>query len=160
MVFEAFNVPLIDKQGEELKRYDFFEETFLTMCQLKRENGVWWLESGENRRIDDEEAAPAENEEVNEEEEEVVHKEAEIQGESGSVEKFYDAEDKVQEPADVIVQDQTTPATFPASPADSSTMQKEKTTVGVDPSILSGSIPDTVYLKLQADLEQARARRL
>ncbi|GAB2273075.1 hypothetical protein Dimus_007882 [Dionaea muscipula] len=68
MVFEAFGVPLIDKQGEEPKRYDYFVETFLTMCQLKRENGVWWLGSGKHRRRDDEEAAPAENEEVNEEE--------------------------------------------------------------------------------------------
>ncbi|GAB2278743.1 hypothetical protein Dimus_013419 [Dionaea muscipula] len=40
-VFEAYNVPLVDKQGEEPKRYDFFEETFLNMCQLKREQGVW-----------------------------------------------------------------------------------------------------------------------
>ncbi|GAB2290381.1 hypothetical protein Dimus_024660 [Dionaea muscipula] len=41
MVFEAFKVPLIDKQGVEPKRYDFFEKTFLNMCQLKREQGVW-----------------------------------------------------------------------------------------------------------------------
>ncbi|GAB2287946.1 hypothetical protein Dimus_022298 [Dionaea muscipula] len=61
-------LPYVDKQGEEPKRYDYFEETFLTMCQLKRENGVWWLGSGENRRKDDEEIAPAENEEVNAEE--------------------------------------------------------------------------------------------
>ncbi|GAB2290091.1 hypothetical protein Dimus_024380 [Dionaea muscipula] len=80
--------------------------------------------------------------------------------ESGSAEKFYDAEDEIQDPADVIILDQTAPATFSASPADSSTVQKEKTTAGVDPSIPSDSIPDTVYLKLQADLEQARARRL
>ncbi|GAB2281590.1 hypothetical protein Dimus_016169 [Dionaea muscipula] len=88
MVFEAFDVPLIDKQGEEPKRYDYFEETFLTMCQLKRENGVWWLGSGEHRRRDDEEAAPAENEEVNEEAEdqpdfdwEAMVDEAALQGE-------------------------------------------------------------------------------
>ncbi|GAB2265791.1 hypothetical protein Dimus_000826, partial [Dionaea muscipula] len=49
----SFDVPLIDKQGEEPKRYDFFEETFLTMCQLKRENGVWWLGTGDHRRRDD-----------------------------------------------------------------------------------------------------------
>ncbi|GAB2281160.1 hypothetical protein Dimus_015764 [Dionaea muscipula] len=61
MVFEAFNVPLVDKQGEEPKRYDFFEETFLTMCQLKRENGVWWLGIGEHRRRDDEIDAPTEH---------------------------------------------------------------------------------------------------
>ncbi|GAB2296144.1 hypothetical protein Dimus_030277 [Dionaea muscipula] len=144
MVFEAFDVPPIDKQGEEPKRYDFFEETFLTMCQLKRENGVRWLRSDENRRRDDEEVAPAENEDE----------------ESRSAEKFYDAEDEVQELADVIVLDQTTPTTFSACPADSSTVQKEKTTAGVDPSIPSGKIPDSVVLKLQAEHEQARARRL
>ncbi|GAB2278809.1 hypothetical protein Dimus_013483, partial [Dionaea muscipula] len=54
-IFEALYVPLNYKKGEDLKRYDYFEETFLTMCQLKRENGVWWLGSGENRRRDDEE---------------------------------------------------------------------------------------------------------
>ncbi|GAB2273792.1 hypothetical protein Dimus_008569 [Dionaea muscipula] len=33
MVFEAFGVPLVNKKGEEPKRYDYFEETFLTMCK-------------------------------------------------------------------------------------------------------------------------------
>ncbi|GAB2268276.1 hypothetical protein Dimus_003251, partial [Dionaea muscipula] len=31
-VFEAYHVPLNDKEGEEPKKYDFFEETFLEMC--------------------------------------------------------------------------------------------------------------------------------
>ncbi|GAB2275475.1 hypothetical protein Dimus_010233 [Dionaea muscipula] len=96
MVFEAFGVPLVDKQGEEPKRYDYFEEIFLSMCQLKRENGVWWLGSGENRRRDDEGVAPAENEEVNEEDQpdfewEAVIDEAALQGESGSDDQFYNA---------------------------------------------------------------------
>ncbi|GAB2284025.1 hypothetical protein Dimus_018508 [Dionaea muscipula] len=91
MIFEAFDVPLVDKHGEEPKRYDYFEESFLTMCQLKRENGVWWIGTGENRRRDDEDVAPAE--EVNEEEEEqnqpefdweAVVDEAALQGESRS----------------------------------------------------------------------------
>ncbi|GAB2265699.1 hypothetical protein Dimus_000738, partial [Dionaea muscipula] len=60
MVFEAFGVPLVDKKGEEPKRYDFFEDTFLTMCKLTRENGIWWIGSGENRRRDDDEEAPEE----------------------------------------------------------------------------------------------------
>ncbi|GAB2292074.1 hypothetical protein Dimus_026322 [Dionaea muscipula] len=87
------------------------------------------------------------------------HEVARSKGESRSAEKFYDGEDEVQEPADVIVQDQIASATFPASPADSSIVQKEKTTAGVDP-IPSSSIPDSVVLKLQAELEQARARKL
>ncbi|GAB2279351.1 hypothetical protein Dimus_013993, partial [Dionaea muscipula] len=102
MVFEAFDVPLIDKQGAEPKRYDFLEETFLTMCKLTRENGVWWLGTGDHRRRDDEEAALVENEEVNEDAEEVVHEEAEIQGESGPGEKFYDTEDEIPESAIVV----------------------------------------------------------
>ncbi|GAB2287898.1 hypothetical protein Dimus_022253 [Dionaea muscipula] len=56
----AYHVPLDDKQGEEPKSYDYFEETFLTMCQLKREQGVWWLGLGANRRRDEDEA-PTEN---------------------------------------------------------------------------------------------------
>ncbi|GAB2284314.1 hypothetical protein Dimus_018776 [Dionaea muscipula] len=67
MVFEAFRVPLVDKKGEEPKRYDYFEETFLTMCKLTRENGVWWIGSGENRRRDDDVDAPEEEAEEEEE---------------------------------------------------------------------------------------------
>ncbi|GAB2278631.1 hypothetical protein Dimus_013308 [Dionaea muscipula] len=97
-------------------------KTFLTMCQLKRENGVWWLGTGEQRRRDDEEEIPTENvkneEAANEGEEvhqddfewEVVNEEDEIQGESGSAEKFYDAEDEVQGSADVIKEVPEVPA--------------------------------------------------
>ncbi|GAB2278481.1 hypothetical protein Dimus_013162 [Dionaea muscipula] len=64
MVFEAYNVPLVDKQGEEQKIYDYFEETFLTKCQLKRENVVWWLGTGENRRRDEEENVEVNNDDA------------------------------------------------------------------------------------------------
>ncbi|GAB2296252.1 hypothetical protein Dimus_030379, partial [Dionaea muscipula] len=97
MIFEEFGVPLVDKKGEEPKKYDFFEETFLTMCKLTRENGVWWIGSGENRRRDDELEAPAEK--VHEEEE--GQNDLDWEGESGSGEKFYDAEDEVQESPEV-----------------------------------------------------------
>ncbi|GAB2283303.1 hypothetical protein Dimus_017823 [Dionaea muscipula] len=70
MVFEEFGVPLVDKKGEEPKRYDYFEETFLTMCKLTRENGVWWA----------------------------VIDEAAVEGESRSDEQFYDAQVDVEEP--------------------------------------------------------------
>ncbi|GAB2270397.1 hypothetical protein Dimus_005298 [Dionaea muscipula] len=79
VVFEAYHVPLDDKQGEEPKSYDYFEETFLTMCQLKRDQGVWWLGLGANRRRDEDEA-PAEN---------VQNKE------------FFDAMDDVEDPVGV-----------------------------------------------------------
>ncbi|GAB2289951.1 hypothetical protein Dimus_024249 [Dionaea muscipula] len=160
MVFEAFGIPLIDKQGEEPKRYDYFEETFLSMCQ----NGVWWLGSGENRRRDDEEATPAENEEVDEEEAEdqpdfeweaVVDKAA-LQGESGSDDQFYDAQVKVEEP---VAEAPAIPV-FPASPGDSTNQQKEPEAAGVDPSGPTGHIPDSVMSKLQANFERARANRI
>ncbi|GAB2289856.1 hypothetical protein Dimus_024159, partial [Dionaea muscipula] len=66
MIFDAFGVPLVDKKGEEPKGYDYFEETFLTMCKLKRENGIWWIGTGENRRRDDDDETP--EEEIEEEE--------------------------------------------------------------------------------------------
>ncbi|GAB2288903.1 hypothetical protein Dimus_023208 [Dionaea muscipula] len=102
LVFEAFGVPLVIKKGEEPKKYDFFEDTFLTMCKLTRENGVWWIGSGENRRRDDDIDVPAEEEAEKEEENqtgfdwEAVIDEAATEGESGSGEKFYDAEDENQ----------------------------------------------------------------
>ncbi|GAB2302298.1 hypothetical protein Dimus_036312 [Dionaea muscipula] len=104
MVFDAFGVPLVDKKGEEPKRYDYFEETFLTMCKLTRENGIWWIGSGENRRRDDDVNATEEEEEEEEERNkddfdwEAVIDEATVEGESGSDDQFYDAQVEVEEP--------------------------------------------------------------
>ncbi|GAB2284174.1 hypothetical protein Dimus_018641 [Dionaea muscipula] len=86
-----------DKKGEELKRYDYFEETFLTMCKLTRENGVWWIGTGENRRRDDAPEEEGPTEDVHEEEEEgqtdfdweAVIDEAAVKGESGSDDHFF-----------------------------------------------------------------------
>ncbi|GAB2297519.1 hypothetical protein Dimus_031619 [Dionaea muscipula] len=101
-VFEAFEVPLSDKEGEDPIKTDFFEETFINMCQLKREDIIWWLGTGANRRRDDVEVeaenadiptenVEAENEEVHQEENEEtdfvweqveeVEPEAQVQGE-------------------------------------------------------------------------------
>ncbi|GAB2303439.1 hypothetical protein Dimus_037430 [Dionaea muscipula] len=102
MVFEEFGVPLVNKKGEEPKRYDYFEETFLTMCKLTRENGVWWIGSGENRRRDDDNVPEeeAQEEEGNQAEFdwEAVIDEAAEQGESGSDDQFFDAQVDVEEP--------------------------------------------------------------
>ncbi|GAB2266621.1 hypothetical protein Dimus_001617 [Dionaea muscipula] len=68
--------------------------------------------------------------------------------------------DEDQGSEDVIAPNSTAPTAFPTSPTDSSIVQKEKAPAGFDPSIPSDSILDTMFLKLQADLEQARARRL
>ncbi|GAB2283813.1 hypothetical protein Dimus_018300 [Dionaea muscipula] len=64
LVFEAFGVPLVIKKGEEPKKYDFFEDTFLTMCKPTGEDGIWWIGSGENRRRDDDEATQEEEAKV------------------------------------------------------------------------------------------------
>ncbi|GAB2285876.1 hypothetical protein Dimus_020311 [Dionaea muscipula] len=155
MVFEAFGVPLVDKKGEEPKRTDYFEETFLTMCKLTREYGVWWLGSRENRRRNDEIEAPAENVHQNDFDWETVIDEAAVQGESGSDDQFFDAQVDVEEPVT------ETPAAlaFSASPGDSTTHQKEQIPARVDPSGLSGHIPESVMNKLQAEFERARANR-
>ncbi|GAB2292529.1 hypothetical protein Dimus_026764 [Dionaea muscipula] len=86
------------KKGEEPKKYDFFEDTFLTMCNLTREDGIWWRGSGENRRRDDDEAAPEEEAEGDDEgnkddfDWEAVIDEATVEGESESDDQFYDAQ--------------------------------------------------------------------
>ncbi|GAB2267849.1 hypothetical protein Dimus_002825 [Dionaea muscipula] len=154
IVFEDFGVPLVDKKGEEPKRYDYFEETFLI-----RENGVWWIGTGENRRRDDEINAPAKEAEEEEEAhnqdfdwEAVVDKAAD-QGESGSGEKFYDAEDEIQESAAVVEE-------VSVVAAQASAQQKETEAAGVDPSGSSGHILESVMIKLQADSERVRANRI
>ncbi|GAB2295067.1 hypothetical protein Dimus_029248 [Dionaea muscipula] len=161
MIFEEFGVPLVDKKGEERKRYDYCKETFLTMCKLKREDGIWWIGTGENRRRDDapEEEVPAEN--VHEEEEEgqtdfeweAVVDEAAVEGESGSGEKFYDAEDEVQESPEENEE-------VSAVVAPDSAQQKVTETAGVDLSGPSGHLPESVMNRLQAEFERARANRI
>ncbi|GAB2298095.1 hypothetical protein Dimus_032169 [Dionaea muscipula] len=149
MVFEEFGVPLVDKKGEEPKRYDYFEETFFTMCKMTRENGVCWIGTGENRRRDDEVEALAE--EVHEED---VQNEFDWEaGESGSGEKFYDVEDEVQESPEVNEE-------APAVAAQVLAQQKETEAVGFDPSGPSGHIPDSVFIPFQAEFERARADRI
>ncbi|GAB2294764.1 hypothetical protein Dimus_028958 [Dionaea muscipula] len=156
MVFEEFGVPLVDKKGEEPKRTDYFEETFLTMCKLTRENGVWWVGTGENRRRDDD-AVPEEEDEEEEKDQtefdwEAMIDEAAEQGKSGSDDQFFYAQVEVEEPVT------ETPAT-PAVPAPSTVQQKVIETTGVDPSSPSGHLPEAVMNKLQAEFERARANR-
>ncbi|GAB2294935.1 hypothetical protein Dimus_029126 [Dionaea muscipula] len=154
----ARRVKSMVKKGEEPKRYDYFEETFLTMCKLTRENGIWWIGSGENRRRDDDVNAP--EEEAEEEEErnkddfdwEAVIDEATVEGESGSDDQFYDAQVEVEEPVT------ETPAA-PAVPASSPAQQQEQGTAGVDPSCPTGRLPEAEFLKFQAEFERKRANR-
>ncbi|GAB2290744.1 hypothetical protein Dimus_025017 [Dionaea muscipula] len=89
-IFEAFSVPLNHKKGEDPKRYDYFEETFLTMCQLKRIDGKEAELQGEEQ---DEKEAEDEN--------------------SGSGEKFFYAMDDVEDPVDVTAPGSDVIATAP-----------------------------------------------
>ncbi|GAB2284230.1 hypothetical protein Dimus_018696 [Dionaea muscipula] len=79
----------------------------VNLPRLTREDGVWWIGSGENRRRDDD--VDAQEGEAEEEEGrnqgdfdwEAVEEDAEVEGESGSGEKFYDDEDKDQSSPEV-----------------------------------------------------------
>ncbi|GAB2292346.1 hypothetical protein Dimus_026592 [Dionaea muscipula] len=157
MVFEEFGVSLVNKKGEEPKRYDYFEETFLTMCKLKRDDGIWWIGSGENRRRDDDnvpEEEEAQEEEANQADFDwkAVVDEAAVEGESGSGDKFYDAEDEAQGSPEVNDE-------IPAAVTHASAQHKEKESSGVDPLCPTGKIPEAVMNKFQAEFERARANR-
>ncbi|GAB2301320.1 hypothetical protein Dimus_035351 [Dionaea muscipula] len=131
----------------------------MTVIHLKKKDVVK-TRSGENRRRDNapEEEGPTEN--VHEEEEEgqtdfdweAIVDEAAVQGELGSGEKFYDAEDEVQGSPEVNDE-------IPAVVTQASAQQKETTPSGADPSVASGRIPESVMNKLQAEFERARANR-
>ncbi|GAB2273491.1 hypothetical protein Dimus_008283 [Dionaea muscipula] len=78
--------------------------------------------------------------------------EATVEGESGSGEKFYDAEDEAQGSPDMHDE-------IPAAETHGSAQQKEQTTPGVDPSGPTGRIPEAELLKFQAEFERKRANR-
>ncbi|GAB2289593.1 hypothetical protein Dimus_023902 [Dionaea muscipula] len=127
MVFEAFNVPLIDKQGEEPKRYDFFEDTFLNMCQLKRSK-----EFGGLRLV----AFEGEMMKMRFQLKMIRMRKLQKRDRIKRIltEKFYDVEDEVQGSANMVDKVPKVPTPVPKQ-------QKETTTAGVDPSIPNGSIP-------------------
>ncbi|GAB2295296.1 hypothetical protein Dimus_029469 [Dionaea muscipula] len=133
----------------------FANDENLMAARRVKENGVWWVGSGENRRRDDEVEAP--EEEAEEEEEgnkaefdwEAVIDEATIEAESGSDDQFYDAQVEVEEPVT-----ETSAAT-----THDSAQQKEQESSGVDPSCPTGRISEAVMTKLQAEFERKRANR-
>ncbi|GAB2288536.1 hypothetical protein Dimus_022866 [Dionaea muscipula] len=127
MVFEAFGVPLVNKKGEEPKR----------------------------RRDDDGDAPEVEAEDEDEGNKddfdwEAVIDEATVEGESGSGEKFYDAEDEAQGSPELHDE-------IPAEATPSSAQQKDKDIAGVDPS--GPSSREAEFLKFQAEFERKRANR-
>ncbi|GAB2268206.1 hypothetical protein Dimus_003184 [Dionaea muscipula] len=136
---KAFGVPLVIKKGEEPKKYDFFEDTFLTMCKLARENGIWWIGSGENRRRDDDGDAP----EVEAEDEDEGNKD------DFDWEAMID-EDEAQGSPELHDE-------IPAEATPSSAQQKDKDIAGVDPS--GPSSREAEFLKFQAEFERKRANR-
>ncbi|GAB2272829.1 hypothetical protein Dimus_007648 [Dionaea muscipula] len=79
--------------------------------------------------------------------EEAVIDEAAVEGESGSGERFYDAEDKDQSSPEATEE-------IRRRVPQSSAQQKEQGTSGVDPSCPTGRIPEDVMTKLQAEFER------
>ncbi|GAB2298144.1 hypothetical protein Dimus_032215 [Dionaea muscipula] len=126
------------KPLEITRRFANDENTMV--ARRVKENEIWWIGSGENRRRDDDVDVP--EKEAEEEDEgnkddfdwEAVIDEATVEGESGSGEKFYDAEDENQGSPEVQEE-------IPAAAPQSSARQKEQTTSGVDPSCPTGRIP-------------------
>ncbi|GAB2269037.1 hypothetical protein Dimus_003966 [Dionaea muscipula] len=141
----------------EITRRFANDENIMAARRVK-ENGIWWIGSGENRRIDDDVNAP--EEEAEEEEErnkddfdwKAVIDEATVEGESGSDDQFYDAQVEVEEP---VIETPAAPAVSASSPA----QQKEQGTTGVDPSCPTGRLPEAEFLKFQAEFERKRANR-
>ncbi|GAB2286392.1 hypothetical protein Dimus_020807 [Dionaea muscipula] len=152
---------------------EFDHEKLATILGIPGNNGICeyvkdvWEESkyikpleitrrGENRRRDDDINVPAEEEAEEEEEQqtgfdwEAVIDEATVEGESGSGEKFYDAEEEAQGSPDLHDE-------IPAEVPPSSAQQKDKGIAGVDPSGPIGR--EAEFLKFQAEFERKRANR-
>ncbi|GAB2266532.1 hypothetical protein Dimus_001534, partial [Dionaea muscipula] len=138
LVFEAFGVPLVIKKGEEPKKYDFFEDTFLTMC-----NRLWKMEYGGRGEGDDEGNK-------DDFDREAIIDEATVEGESKSDDQFYDAQVGEEEPMMKHQADISDPSFI-------FTQQKDQEPAGVDPSGLTGR--DAEFLKFQAEFERKRANK-
>ncbi|GAB2288910.1 hypothetical protein Dimus_023215 [Dionaea muscipula] len=154
----ARRVKSVDKKGEEPKRTDYFEETFLTMCKLRREDGVWWIGTGENRRRDDDdEAREAEAEEEDKDQTEfdweAVIDEAAEQGESRSDDQFFDAQVDVEEPMMRDSSDSDESLYHPR-------FDEGDGHDGVDPSCPCSRIPEGCDEQAAAEFERARANRI
>ncbi|GAB2266376.1 hypothetical protein Dimus_001385 [Dionaea muscipula] len=150
---------------------EFDHEKLASILGIPGNNGIYeyvkdvWEESKyikpleiTRRRRDENVDAPegeAEEEEERNQDDfdwEAVIDEAAVEGESGSGEKFYDAEDKEQ---DSPAENEEISAAVPQSLA----QQKEQGASGVDPSCPAGRIPEAVMTKLQAEFERKRANR-
>ncbi|GAB2265786.1 hypothetical protein Dimus_000821 [Dionaea muscipula] len=137
------------KSGE-LKPFQRFVH-FLVMKNM--------VPSGDNRRKDndvDEPEGQAEEEEERNKDDfdwEAVIDEAIVEGESGSGEKFYDAEDKDQGSPEVQEE-------IPAAAPQSSAQQKGQGISGVDPSCPTGRIPEAELLKFQAEFEKKEGKQI
>ncbi|GAB2290749.1 hypothetical protein Dimus_025022 [Dionaea muscipula] len=133
---------------------EFDHEKLTTILGIPRNNGICeyvkdvWEESssGDNRRKDDDVDAPegqAEKEDERNKDDfdwEAVIDEAAVEGESGSGERFYDAEDETQGSPEVQEE-------IPAAAPQSSAQQKEQ------------GISEAELLKFQAEFEIKRVNR-
>ncbi|GAB2281901.1 hypothetical protein Dimus_016466 [Dionaea muscipula] len=116
---------------------EFDHEKLATILGIPGNNGIYEVEKEEENRIGFDWEAMID--------------EVAIEGESGSGEKFYDAEDENQGSPEV--QEEIPPAV----PASSSAQQKDKKPSGVDPS--GPNSREAEFLKFQAEFERKRANR-
>ncbi|GAB2266779.1 hypothetical protein Dimus_001767 [Dionaea muscipula] len=136
----------------------FANDENLMAARRVKENGVWWIGSGENRRRDDDVDAP--EEEAEEEEEgnkadfdwEAVIDEAAGEGNTDRERNSMIVEDNEQGSPEVNEE-------IPAAVPQSSAQQTEKDASGVEPSCPTGRIPEAVMFKFQAKFERKRANR-
>ncbi|GAB2270671.1 hypothetical protein Dimus_005544 [Dionaea muscipula] len=150
-IFKGFDVSLDEKDATQPVNTNLFKESFLHKCGLKRENKIWWLGFGENRRRDVEEGdleeESEEEESDSEEKEEAASKEESTpnatKGESlESVDDFYDAVDSGT--ANDEDKDVTSGNTQPVIQKKSGQSTKAKR---VDP---SSAAPDYTLIHIQA----------
>ncbi|GAB2294369.1 hypothetical protein Dimus_028576 [Dionaea muscipula] len=113
--------------------------------------------SGENRRRDDDMDNPEEEAEKEDEgnkdgfDWEAVIDEAAVEGESGSGEKFYDAEDKDQSSPEAVEEIRRRFHEFDSA--------RRTRHFGVDPSCPVGGIPESCDDQVQSEFERKRANR-
>ncbi|GAB2288391.1 hypothetical protein Dimus_022724 [Dionaea muscipula] len=131
----------------------------MTVIHLKKKDIVKSKVRGIEMDFDHEKLDTILEEEAEEEDEgnkddfdwEAVIDEATVEGESGSGERFYDAEDKYQSSPEATEE-------IPAAVPQSSAQQKEQGTSGVDPSCPIAN-SEAEPSKFQAEFERKRANR-
>ncbi|GAB2286141.1 hypothetical protein Dimus_020567 [Dionaea muscipula] len=166
-IFHAFDVPLDDIEAEQPVKTYKFEETSLSMCGLKRKNGIWWFGSGENRRRDEEENDEDDDQEESEQEEEDSEKTIEDVDARESTPTVVEGKQSEQRKKEAEVVDfESTEAFFDAEDGGKAIDEAVTATIA-QPDVkkngkskarrvdLSSTIPNSDLLHLQTEMDRA-----